>query len=1288
MNRRRKFLLGGLLLATVFVALFFSPAGVNLVRLGIEAVSGGAVKIGSSSGSLFGEFVFTDIRIGEESGGTKLRQLRLGWEPLALLRGELHLKKVVADGFYMRAADTADTTERPADLRQEELSGLPPFSSYLSLLRVVLDKGIATDFYYDRGKDSDGATNTSFIFSIIEISATAGKEGVQLRKLRADGDDMAVDLHGRLVLEEQRWIELGGTFRFAGFGFHPMAGKLAVAGALREPEVSVTLESPGMLVVEGKLHNLLTDPSWQAGLAARDFDLSLWIRNCPSIIVDEGRAAMTGDFAHYQGHALFSGSWDRFAGLVLEGDLSGNESFIDFATLALRRKEAVVEVEKGWISWQKLFDMRGQFRFRNINPALFADGFDGSIDGSFYTESGFVGDNFEGTFKKIDLQGTLHDQPFSGNGELALYESRLQTESFLLQSGVVAGQAAVGPAYVDWGEGGGWQASISLRQFDPASFFPEYGGKIDGEIESNGRFADKKTPFSGLLRVENLAGKLRGQKLRGAGAIAFDGNLLTSDGFSVELGGTKLQLTKGVFVAGKARTERKIAVNMDFRSPALDEVLPGARGAVALTADIHGTELRPAGTVTFHGSNLAWQGLSLHRVKGAFELQDGFQGKGHGELEAEKLQYGETFLRQLSMRLAGAAAAHRLDIHIDNGKLGNKPFSAGLAALGGFDDSLRQWQGKVVQGSFDLHQYGNWKQRDAALLRIGEGELALENFALDSKLATLFASLSAKEEEGRWQWQTDAEVTGMELAEWQQMLRLPVDITGAFSAELSVDGEGLIPESGKFLAEFPATVVTMENLFSQGESVKFTDGRVVGRLEGGLLAVTGGFAESGSGGLEYRLQAGEEGRPFTGESPLAGSIICDGLAVDLLGSFLSHSQPFGRLSADLSLGGSVARPKLSGNISLAGGVGILSQGISLKNPEITLDADPEKTTLHAVASSGDGFVNIDGRLRYGEQGVAGNFTINGDNFLAVDLPEYSFVVDPDMRFSGDLEKGRLTGKVRVVSGLIEPRYLPDTTSVSDDVIIVKKGDQAAPHWQFFMDVEVDLGDDIAINGYGVSGNLGGALKVKMVPEEPLSGIGTVDLRNGKFTMYGRSLDITRGNIIFSGGSMDNPGVDIRAEKSMSSQQALKEGYTVGVDISGLAQDLHYTLFSSPPMSETEILSYMVLGHSLAGSNAGEGNILATAAETLGVKGGSALLGDFGKLLSFDDIHLEGSVQDEDVSVVVGKRLTRDIYVGYDMNMYSQLGAFWVRYDLGRGFSVQTFSSVQSTGADLQFSFEK
>jgi translocation and assembly module TamB len=267
--------------------------------------------------------------------------------------------------------------------------------------------------------------------------------------------------------------------------------------------------------------------------------------------------------------------------------------------------------------------------------------------------------------------------------------------------------------------------------------------------------------------------------------------------------------------------------------------------------------------------------------------------------------------------------------------------------------------------------------------------------------------------------------------------------------------------------------------------------------------------------------------------------------------------------------------------------------------------------------------------------------------------------------------------------------MSDSVQTSEDVILVNGRTEVRENdWPFPLDLDVQAGDDVRIKGYGLDGRLTGQLNVKTTRDELLTGKGELDLVEGTFSLYGRSLDIERGRVLFTGGPIENPGIDVRAQKKVGEEEAKGSGYTVGVDISGLVQDLQYHLFSDPSMDDTEILSMMIVGHSLANSSEEEGNLLEAAAVTLGLKGSTDFIQDLGSMLLIDDLHLEGSSTKENVSLVVGKRVTKDLYIGYDINMFSQQGEFRVRYDLKKGFSVETHSSSQSTGADFLYSFEK
>ncbi len=69
------------------------------------------------------------------------------------------------------------------------------------------------------------------------------------------------------------------------------------------------------------------------------------------------------------------------------------------------------------------------------------------------------------------------------------------------------------------------------------------------------------------------------------------------------------------------------------------------------------------------------------------------------------------------------------------------------------------------------------------------------------------------------------------------------------------------------------------------------------------------------------------------------------------------------------------------------------------------------------------------------------------------------------------------------------------------------------------------------------------------------------------------------------------------------------------------------------------------------------------------------------------LKLEGSGAD-DTSLVVGKELLDDLYLSYDFNLYKNAGSFRIRYDFGKGFSVESKNSIESNGVNLLYSFER
>ena len=132
-----------------------------------------------------------------------------------------------------------------------------------------------------------------------------------------------------------------------------------------------------------------------------------------------------------------------------------------------------------------------------------------------------------------------------------------------------------------------------------------------------------------------------------------------------------------------------------------------------------------------------------------------------------------------------------------------------------------------------------------------------------------------------------------------------------------------------------------------------------------------------------------------------------------------------------------------------------------------------------------------------------------------------------------------------------------------------------------------------------------------------------------------------------------------------------------------------TLFSDPKMPDSSILSYLVLGRAPQNGGAGgESALLFKAAGAMGL-GGGALTKSLGDTFGLDALEL-GSSGDggSGTSLMLGKYLTPDLYVGYGVGLLNAVNTFNVKYRLCQRLMFESNSSAVGTGADLIYTVER
>jgi len=654
----------------------------------------------------------------------------------------------------------------------------------------------------------------------------------------------------------------------------------------------------------------------------------------------------------------------------------------------------------------------------------------------------------------------------------------------------------------------------------------------------------------------------------------------------------------------------------------------------------------------------------------------------------ENLAAGSVSVDDAELRVHGSLSEHDLSLSGENDQA-----ELEIQLHGTYDDS---WRTSVTTLHFSDERFGTWEQK---------GQTSIELSGENAKVS----DLCLKEEEGGelclrsklqfseylpWTIALDGNNLALDWMRRWQLADLPV--SGNVVVQVRAQGDKKEINDASIVAYVGRAEIVIPTTDNDSTTIKFTDGRLTSQLIGKELTTDITLSTSTGGEVDFAVSLGGVGT-FADFSAIPRNGTLDGeLRIqDFDIAFLSAAtgywlQPKGKLHTALKIGGTILQPRLQGTGFVRdGGLVLPDQGVEFSDIQFRLDGQSDVLKIHSRVSSGPGESVAEGEIRFKDGDVAVEMQLHGENFLIVELPEYVFRIDPVLQFSYAKGVAKVEGDVKVAHGLITPEEIKNATTASNDVVFINDfGEEEKSGLPVLLNLRVRLGDDVKINGYGLKGKLKGQLQINTNSSGLITGKGEVDLVDGTFTVYGRSLDIARGRVLFNGGPIDNPGVDIRAQKTVSEEQAKSKGYTVGVDIGGLVQDLQYQLFSDPAMDDTEILSLMVVGHSLANTSSEEGNMLMSAAETLGLGTSAKFVESIGEVFTLDDLHIEGSSQDEDMSLVVGKKITKDLYIGYDVNMFSQLGQFRVRYDLKHGFWVETKSSSEATGADLFYSFKR
>ena len=327
---------------------------------------------------------------------------------------------------------------------------------------------------------------------------------------------------------------------------------------------------------------------------------------------------------------------------------------------------------------------------------------------------------------------------------------------------------------------------------------------------------------------------------------------------------------------------------------------------------------------------------------------------------------------------------------------------------------------------------------------------------------------------------------------------------------------------------------------------------------------------------------------------------------------------------------------------------------------------------------GDGTLTATGNANFGAKPQA-QLAVKADKFRVLGRIDRQLVVSGQAAMTLQPDKLKLDGRLGVDSGLIDISR-SDAPSLDDDVTVLRDAKPAAADAEpapvsaamrnAAVSLEIDLGNKLRLRGRGLDSTLAGQLKLT-APGGRLAVDGTVRAENGTYAAYGQKMSIERGRVILA-GPIDGARLDILAlRKDVDTR--------VGVLITGTALNPRVRLYSEPDMSDTDKLSWLVLGRGPDGLGRTDTALLQRAAIALLSGEGEGPTDNLIRSIGLDELSLrqsDGEVRETVISL--GKQISQRWYVGYEHGVNATAGTWQLIYRIAQRFTLRAQSGLDNS----------
>ena len=388
---------------------------------------------------------------------------------------------------------------------------------------------------------------------------------------------------------------------------------------------------------------------------------------------------------------------------------------------------------------------------------------------------------------------------------------------------------------------------------------------------------------------------------------------------------------------------------------------------------------------------------------------------------------------------------------------------------------------------------------------------------------------------------------------------------------------------------------------------------------------------------------------------------------------------YGKASSKVSFKGRLIAPKITGQMTLQdASLKLPKVGTHLRHINLTVRVnDANRAIINGSLVSGQGKATLTGYVSLKDpKKLNAEMRLRGSNLQFVNTHEVVGVMNPDITIKMNPKTVDIFGKIHIPTAKITLNAIPESSiDESEDVIVIgeKKADGNFSAVKIRPNIIVSLGNEVKFQGFGLDTKLGGSIRVTH-NHQVIVAQGSIKINEGRYQAYGQNLTINNGRLVFN-GPPTHIGMDIKAIRKVDDINA-------GIHLTGTLRKPKTKLFSSPSLSESNILSYLLTGHSMDEITGSQTALLMQAVRSMNVTGGDGLERSIGNSLGLDDLSIIPKDDLKKSELRLGKKLGSKLYVRYIVGIFDAAQKIALEYKVNKYLNLEAQVEAKE-GANAQ-----